>query len=278
MSPPGRSPSPSELRLALLAVSPMVRRALWLSLICCVLVLAASWYMMEVYDRVVNSANPATLAWLTVAVLGLYVMMEILEWARAEQMFAAACKFDEDLTAGMFSVAFEATRKALPGAGTQAIGDLRTIRDFLHSPVLMAVMDAPLSLLFLVLIFAISPLLGVVAMVVAMVQVGVAYLNRKSTREPLLGANQHSVAPQQQADRLHSHALVIDVLGMYGNLGERWLGKQHDATMLQGEPRAAAAPTRPCRRCRRMSPIRRCSACPDGCCCTTSSTEAAPCW
>jgi ATP-binding cassette subfamily C exporter for protease/lipase len=235
MSTPVRSPHSSELRLALLDLTPSLRRAMWFSLACCVLVLAPSWYMLEVYDRVVNSANAMTLAMLTVAVLFLYVMMEVLEWARTDVMFAAACRFDTAMTRRVFGAAFEATRKSLPGAGTQAMNDLRTVRDFLHSPVLMAAMDAPLSLLFLVLIFAISPVLGVVALGVAIVQVAIAWLNRRSTREALLGANQHGAAAQQQADRLQAHALVIDVLGMYGVLRHRWRGKQSEATLLQAE-------------------------------------------
>ena len=90
-------------------------------------------------------------------------------------------------------------------------------------------------MLFLALIFAISPLLGVVALGVALVQVLIGWLNSRGTREPLLAANRNSHAAQQQADRLQSQASVIDVLGMYGALRTRWFGKQMEATALQAE-------------------------------------------
>ncbi|WP_305825133.1 type I secretion system permease/ATPase [Massilia brevitalea] len=235
MNSPARSSSLSELRAALRELSPYVGRALWFSLACGVLVLAPSWYMLEVYDRVVNSANGTTLAMLTLAVLGAYLLMEVLEWARSDQMHAAACHLDERLTRRVFHAAFESSRKSLPGGGAQAMNDLRTVRDFIHSPVVTAAMDAPLAILFLALIFAISPLLGVVALGVALVQVLIGWLNSRGTREPLLAANRNSYAAQQQADRLQSQATVIDVLGMYGALRTRWFGKQMEATALQAE-------------------------------------------
>ena len=44
----------------------------WFSVVCSLLVLAPSGYMLEVYDRVVNSRNHTTLAMLTLLVkLGL---------------------------------------------------------------------------------------------------------------------------------------------------------------------------------------------------------------
>ena len=53
--------------------------------------LAPTLYMLEVYDRVVNSRNHTTLAMLTVLVVGLYAIMQVLEWAACypERVFSA---------------------------------------------------------------------------------------------------------------------------------------------------------------------------------------------
>ncbi|MGC8773745.1 MAG: hypothetical protein ACP5R6_00580 [Chlorobaculum sp.] len=53
--------------------------------------------MLEVYDRVVNSRNHQTLLMLTILVVGLYVMLEVLEWVRSGIMQEAARAFDERL-------------------------------------------------------------------------------------------------------------------------------------------------------------------------------------
>ena len=130
----------SELRLALGELSPYFWRGAWFSLFSSLLVLAPSAYMLEVYDRVVNSRNHLTLAMLTLLVLMAYALMEVLEWVRAEVMREAAVGLDRRLSARVFSAIFDANLRRLAGGSMQPINDLRTIRDFLYSPPLLAVM------------------------------------------------------------------------------------------------------------------------------------------
>ena len=59
----------SELRSAVDSLRPYFRRCAWFTLIASLLVLMPSWYMLEVYDRVINSRNHLTLLMLTVLVL-----------------------------------------------------------------------------------------------------------------------------------------------------------------------------------------------------------------
>ena len=53
--------TPSELRQAVLSLRPYFVRASWFSVFSCLLILAPSGYMLEVYDRVVNSRSHMTL-------------------------------------------------------------------------------------------------------------------------------------------------------------------------------------------------------------------------
>ena len=82
------------------------------------LVLAPTWYMLEVYDRVVNSRNHTTLVMLTLLVLGAYMVMELLEWARSEVMRAASVELDRRMSGRIFSAIFEANLRRLPGGTT----------------------------------------------------------------------------------------------------------------------------------------------------------------
>ena len=158
--------APSELGDAVRSLRPYFVRASWFSLFSSLLVLMPSWYMLEVYDRVVNSRSHMTLAMVTLLVLLAYVLMEVLEWARSEVMQAAGHSLDARLRTRVFGVTFEASLKRM-SAGAQPLADLRTVRDFFHSPMLLAVMEAPVSSVFLVLIFFIHPLLGWVTLVAA---------------------------------------------------------------------------------------------------------------
>ena len=106
---------PSELRESIAALRPYFKQAAWFSLFASLLVLAPSGYMLEVYDRVVNSRNHLTLAMLTLLVLGAYVLMEVLEWVRSEVMHEAAMAFDRRMSHRIFEAIFEANLKRLPG-------------------------------------------------------------------------------------------------------------------------------------------------------------------
>ena len=72
--------SPSELGAAVNELLPYFRRAALFSVFASLLILAPSVYMLEVYDRVVNTRSHMTLAMLTVVVLFVFVVMEVLEW------------------------------------------------------------------------------------------------------------------------------------------------------------------------------------------------------
>jgi ATP-binding cassette subfamily C exporter for protease/lipase len=226
---------PSELREAVSALWPYFKQAAWISLFASLLVLAPSGYMLEVYDRVVNSRSQMTLAMLTLLVLAAYVLMEVLEWARSEVMHEASMAFDQNMRDRIFTTIFEANLKRLPGGSTQPMNDFRTVRDFLCSPALLALMEAPVSLIFLVLIFAISPVLGWSAVVAAVLQTFVGWLNERSTQPPLLAANRSAIAAQQYADGTLRTAQVIESMGMLRDIHRHWMEKQTEFLALQAK-------------------------------------------
>jgi len=223
----------TELRRAFDSLRPYFVRCAWFTVIAGLLVLMPSWYMLEVYDRVVNSRNPLTLLMLTLLLLGAYVVMEILEWAHSELMHQAGLALDRKLSDRVFSATFEASLKRMAGGPTQPLNDLRTLRDFLPSPLLRAVMETPVALVFLVLIFAISPVLGWAALVGAILQTLIAWLNQRSTQPPLSAANRSAMAAQQYADGSLRNAQVIEAMGMLGDIHRRWIRKQREFLALQ---------------------------------------------
>jgi len=223
----------SELSQAISAQMPFFKKAAWFSLFSSLLLLAPSVYMLEVYDRVINSRSHMTLAMETLLVLAAYVLMEVLEWVRSEIMHESALSLDRRLSSRVFSAIFEANLKRLPGGSVQPMNDFRSIREFLQAPVLLAVMEAPVSLVFLVLIFAISPVLGWAAVVAALLQTFVGWLNERSTQPPLLAANRSAIAAQQYADGTLRNAQVIESMGMLRDIHQRWISKQREFLGLQ---------------------------------------------
>ena len=218
-----------------MALRPFFVRAAWFSVIASILVLAPSAYMLEVYDRVVNSRNHMTLLWLTVAVLGIFLVMEVLEWARSEVMRSAAQALDKHLHGRVFDALFTANVRQPAGTTTQPLLDLQKIGEFLYSPAALAIMEAPIALLMTVLLFLISPVLGWSAVVFGVLQVGVTWLNERSTKPTLMQANRTAIAAQQYADGTLRNAEVIEAMGMLKNTHRRWVGKQRKFLQLQAQ-------------------------------------------
>ncbi|MCM8622033.1 MULTISPECIES: type I secretion system permease/ATPase [Candidatus Accumulibacter] len=227
--------SRSELRAAILELKPFFRKAAFFSVFCTLLVLAPTGYMLEVYDRVINSRNSSTLLMLTLIVLWFYVIMELLEWARGGVMHQAGQALDRKLRERVFSAIFEANLRRIPGGTSQALNDLRSIREFLTTPALTALMDAPVSLLFLILIYMINSLLGSIAVLAALLQVLLTYLTEKNTQPPLVAAQKDAIAAQNYANGTLRNAQVIEAMGMLRSIHQRWMSKQRSFLRLQAE-------------------------------------------
>jgi len=229
-----KKPTPnSELGDAFRELRPTILKAFWFSVFASMLVLAPTGYMLEVYDRVVNSRSHLTLAMLTLLVLGAYVLMEVLEWARAETMHEGGLALDRKLGKRLFNALFEANLRRLPGGTVQTMTDLRTLREFVYSPAALAAMEFPVSIICGVVLFVISPVLGWAAVVGALAQGLISWLNERSTRPPLSEAGRASISAQQYADGTLRNAEIIEALGMLRDIHKRWIDKQREFLGLQ---------------------------------------------
>jgi ATP-binding cassette subfamily C exporter for protease/lipase len=219
---------------------PRVRRAFLFTLVAGVLVLAPSVYMLEVYARVVDSRSHLTLWMLTLAVLMAYLLMEALEWIRGEMLLEVGHEADLVVSPRLFDLVFEAHLRRQPGGTTQVMTDWRTVREFLHSPFVSSLMETPVALLFLVLVYLINPWLGWVTLGSAMLQVLIAWLTERSTQPPLAAANRKSQAAQQYADGSLRNAEVIEAMGMIRDIHARWIKLQGEFLALQAVASSAA--------------------------------------
>lgn len=224
---------PSELMLAFEPLKPAIYRAIGFSIIISMLALAPTVYMLEVYDRVVNSRSGMTLAMLTVLIVLAYAVMEILEKVRGSLMRAAGVRIDEALSKRVYDAMFQGFLKRQVGGSMQVLNDLKSVREFLANPALMAIFEAPVALVALGLVFAISPILGWAAVIGAIAQVGVAFMNERATRKPLGEANRSAVGAQQFAEASLRNAHVMESMGMLDAVHGRWQKRQREFLAYQ---------------------------------------------
>lgn len=225
----------SELRAAIVAQKPLFQKALFFSFFINLLAMAPTLYMLQVYDRVVNSRSGLTLGMLTVLIVLFIGVMEMLEWARTGVLHEAAVKFDARIRDRVFNTMFEANLRRIPGVTGQVVNDLRSVRDFLSSHALGAMMDVPLAMLYIIAIFIINPIMGWMSIVGALLQVGLAWLTERNTQPPLVLANRASIAAQNFASNSLRNAQVIEAMGMQGSIHRRWLRRQNDFLVRQAE-------------------------------------------
>ena len=110
----------SELREALFFLKPYFKRSLFFSLFTNLLVMAPTLYMLDVYDRVVNSRSEMTLAMETLLVIGAFIVLEVLEWVRTGILQQAGLQFDKRVNERIFDAVFEANLRRIPGASGRA--------------------------------------------------------------------------------------------------------------------------------------------------------------
>jgi ATP-binding cassette subfamily C exporter for protease/lipase len=225
--------TPSELSLAFEPLKPVILKAIGFSTLISLLALMPTVYMLEVYDRVVNSRSGMTLLMLTVLIVLAYAVMELLEKIRGALMRAAGVQVDEALSKRVYDAMFLGFLKRQVGGSTQVLNDLKLVREFLANPALMALFEAPVALVALALIFAISPILGWASVLGAIAQLGVAYMNERATRKPLNEANRSAIGAQQFAEASLRNAHVMESMGMLDAVHDRWQKRQQEFVAYQ---------------------------------------------
>lgn len=216
----------SALKKSLLSITPYYRSAMLLGFFTNLMLLAPSWYMLEVYDRVINSRNTTTLAMLTLLVVFIYIVMECLEWARKKLIVEASLKFENQLSQTIFDAAFLAKLKAFNFPIQQVFTDFKTLKESLYSPALIGLMDVPFCLIFIVALFFIHPMLGFFTLAALAIQVVIILMNQTRIYKQMQLANQFAFEAQNYFTTVTNKAEVVKSMGMLQAIGQCWQTKQ----------------------------------------------------
>lgn len=216
----------SLLKQVLMNQRPLYMQAARLSFVVGLMALVPSWYMFQVYGRVLESRNMHTLAWLLLVAVGSFVAMELLEIARHKVLHRATDGINADLNERVFNAAFQANLRKQGGGTPQAFNDLRTVGDFVQSPALSALMDLPASTVSLVLLYVMSPWLCALALASVVLQMALAGINGNRTSSLLSEANQALIAAQVHATGSLRNPQVIESMGMEAPMYKRWMQRQ----------------------------------------------------
>ena len=205
---------------------PVLLKAWAFSVIANLLSLTPAIYMLQVYDRVINSRSLTTLLMLTIVTIGAYLLMELLEWVRSDIFKSVAINYEKLHLKRLFDLIFQAQLRKINTWGSRPINDLRTLREFFYSPSLLAFIELPLVPIYLFLIFLIHPMLFYFAVIGAAIQILITLMTEINTHPTLTTANQAAAAAQQYANASLRNGQVVESMGMIHDIHKKWMQYQ----------------------------------------------------
>jgi ATP-binding cassette subfamily C protein PrsD len=213
-----------------------------------VLALTGSFFMLQVYDRVIPSHSLPTLSGLVVIVVTLYLFQGVLELLRSMLLVRIGMSLDERLNKRVFSaLLFLPTKKQTSDDGLQSVRDLEQIRSFLSGTGSTALFDLPWVPFYLILCFLFHFWIGFTALCGALLLVGITVAAEMLSRRPALEAAKSSAIRLGFAQAARRNWEAAIAMGFAGRLTDKWrvmneeyLGHQMRASTVVGALTTAA--------------------------------------
>jgi len=204
-----------------------------------ILFLTTSIYMMQVYDRVLTTRSFDTLIYLTLIALGALAALGFFDAVRAHLLVNVSVYLEGKIAPTAFERSLSNSQRGLPYR-SELLRDVREMRSFLTGPGVLAIFDLPWGLLFLLAIYVLNPILGVISTIAMLLLFSLALANDQISRRRLVRANELGVRSMQDLETYNRNAEIIDALGMLPAVAQRWLKKNDEALNLQAEASAVS--------------------------------------
>lgn len=188
------------------------------------LMLTVPVYMVQVFDRVMTSRSEDTLWVLTAAALMAFAVMAGLDLIRSRILVRIGVWLDDRLGPVAFTAGLDASA-ADHGGSPQALRDLAHVRSFLTGSSVFPLLDAPWAPLFVAIVFLLHPVLGLIALIGAVLLFSLAFINELMTRAPLAAANTTHAGNMALAESLCRQRDAIEALGMIPTMSRWWTSR-----------------------------------------------------
>lgn len=188
-----------------------------------ILYLTGSFFMLQVYDRVLPSRSMPTLVALSLLALALFAFQGVLDFIRTRILARMAGSLDADLTGRVFGLVTRLPLRAKSvGDGQQPLRDLDTVRNFLVGQGLPAFFDLPWMPIYVFICFLFHPLIGWAVVVGAIILAIVALATEIKTREPVRQMTLHASRRGALSEAGRRNAEVVQAMGMAPGLSRVW--------------------------------------------------------
>ena len=233
---PGAQPV-DPVRLAIAANRPLLASAFLFSAIMSGLALTTSFYMLQVYDRVLASRSEDTLLLLTIISFGAIGVFAALDSLRLRLLQRIGMRVGETLSAQVLRAMVSTTSQVGSVTARSGLRDVETIRNFIGSPALGAFMDAPFIVVYLIVLTLLHPLFLAIVIVGGAILVVIALVNQRTTNAETMRAIALSARAHEFAEDGLQNADVLEGMGMSATFVAAWRKR----SLLAQRTQAAAA-------------------------------------
>lgn len=194
-----------------------------------VLALTGSFFMLQVYDRVIPGRSVPTLVGLAVFAGTLFVFQGVLELIRSRLLVRIGMALDARLSGQVYAALMRLPlRTKLAGDGLQSLRDLDQVRSFMSSAGPTALFDLPWMPLYLAICFLFHFWIGMTALAGVVILFSLTLLAEIRTREPARKANSQAAARNTLAEATRRNVEVLQAMGFGSRIAERWSGINAD--------------------------------------------------
>ncbi|WP_296400582.1 type I secretion system permease/ATPase [Reyranella sp.] len=187
-----------------------------------ILYLTGSFFMLQVYDRVLPSRSVPTLVGLCVLAAVLYGFQAVLDILRNRVLIRIAGGFSEQLDPRIYQLLVRLPLRA-PGMGNfEPARDLEQIRGFMSGGGPAALFDLPWLPLYLGICYLFHPLIGVTATVGALILIAITALTEIKVRKPSIELSALSAQRNSLAEASRRNTEVLHAMGMVGRFSSLW--------------------------------------------------------
>ena len=180
------------------------------------LMLTGPLFMLQVYDRVLTSRSEATLVALVAMVAFLFLMMGLLDHARARVLARAGARFQARMEGRVLGAILTRAGRSPAARSAPATGlrDLEAMQRFASGPAPFAFFDAPWTPVFLFALFTFHWMLGMLAMGSGALLLTLALVNQARTSRLQAEAGDASAQAAHFVEQVRAGGETVRGLGM----------------------------------------------------------------
>ena len=216
--------APDPLVTAVAASAKLFGHAFLFSSAMAVLTLTTSFYMLEVYDRVLSSRSEETLLLLTLISFAAISVYAAIDTLRTRLFVRASMRIGAQVAPIILRAMLSSSSRSGGLEPRQGIRDLETIKSFIASPTLGQLCDTPFLIFYLAIMLYLHWIYFFIVLFGGVLLALIATVDQMMTSRMLSRSINLSIKAHAFSEDGVKNADVLEGLGMSSTFVERWFG------------------------------------------------------